>query len=246
MNLLLDLGNTRLKTALARDDVTLAPTAFAHAPPEFESLFEAWLAQQVPPGTPCWLASVAPEAVLARVTDVLERRAFVVRRVRVDAARADVRIAYADPQRLGVDRWLAMLAARARGGDAPVLVVNVGSALTVDALLHDGTHLGGLISPPPEALRAALVARAPRLDFAAGTVQRFARSSEDAVASGCLLPSAALIERSLVELARQSGHAPRLLLGGGGATPLRPWLPPHEFEPELALAGLACIVRAAA
>jgi type III pantothenate kinase len=245
MKLLLDLGNTRLKAALARDDVALEPTAFAHATPEFESLFQAWLAQQVPPGAPCWLASVAPEAVLARVTSVLARHAFDVHRVRVDATRPEVRIAYADPQRLGVDRWLAMLAARARGGDAPVLVANVGSALTIDALLGDGTHLGGLISPPPEALRAALIARAPRLELAPGTVQRFARSSEDAVASGCLLPSAALVERSLAELAQQAGRAPRLLLGGGGAAPLRPWLPPHEFEPELALAGLACIVRAA-
>ena len=88
-------------------------------------------------------------------------------------------------------------------------------------------------------MRAALVARAPRLDVAAGRVVRFATSTEDAVASGCVLGSAALIERSLAELAERVGAAPRLVLGGGGAPELRDWLPPHDHRPDLVLEGLA-------
>lgn len=243
MRLLLDLGNTRLKAAL-HDGARLAPVvAFAHADAGFQQQFDAWLAAQPMPAQ-CWLASVAPAAVLVRVMDVLARQRLAPRVVRVQPDAFGLRLAYAEPQRLGVDRWLAMLAARAAGERNAVLVANVGSALTIDAVDRDGRHLGGLIAPPPDALRAALLARAPRLDFAAGQVQRFAANSEDAVASGCLLPAAALIERSLQELAQHGDSAPRLVLGGGGAAPLRPWLPAHRHEPELVLAGLALRMQA--
>src|SRR3546814_11073540 len=67
------------------------------------------------------------------------------------------------PSRLGVDRFLALLGAHARGVGA-TMVVGVGTALTVDWLDADGRHRGGRIAPSPTLMRDALHARAARLD----------------------------------------------------------------------------------
>jgi type III pantothenate kinase len=235
MNLLFDLGNTRLKCA--RADAPGAASALPHAGADFEPSLADWLDENATPGARAWLAAVAPEPIVQAVERALDERGIAVQRVHTRAAALGLRVAYAEPARLGVDRWLAMLGARARG-DGAWLVAVVGSALTVDAITAEGEHLGGLIAPPPEAMHAALVARAPRLAGTAGEVQRFARSTPDAIASGCVLAAAALIERSYDEL-RTAQPAPRLLLSGGGAAALRPWLPPHLHAPALVLEGLA-------
>ncbi|MBB5209700.1 type III pantothenate kinase [Chiayiivirga flava] len=239
MTLLVDLGNTRLKCALHDGGVLQPVQAFAHIDDADAALaqLDAWLAGGVAP-TDALLASVAAPALTRRVTQTLARHGHRVRQPAVQAATSALRVAYAQPERLGVDRWLAMLAARARAS-TPVLLASVGSALTVDAVDVDGLHLGGLIAPTPDAMREALFARAPHLRGAPAQVRRFAASTEDAVSSGAVLAAAALIERSWQELAhRLEVAAPRLLLSGGGSEPLRRWLPPHEHVPDLVLHGL--------
>ena len=239
MRLLVDLGNTRLKCALADGLALQEAQAFVHADAaaDFVVQLRDWLLQiEAPQGV--WLASVAGEVLTRRVQDLFELAGHRVHRVVTLARTPGLRVAYAEPQRLGADRWLAMLAARARAS-TPVLLASVGSALTVDAVDAHGQHLGGLIAPPPEAMREALFMRAPHLRGTPGTVHRFAGNTEDAVASGAVLAGAALIERAFAELARETEAPPRLLLSGGGVAPLRPWLPPHEHVPNLVLEGLA-------
>src|SRR3546814_20228982 len=84
-----------------------------------------------------------------------------------EATRTDTLFPYTtlfrSPSRLGVDRFLALLGAHARGVGA-TMVVGVGTALTVDWLDADGRHRGGRIAPSPTLMRDALHARAARLD----------------------------------------------------------------------------------
>ena len=236
MTLLLDLGNTRLKAAFLRDGAPQDVARFPLSDAALEQSFGNWLAGARP--AQAWLAAVAPDAAVARIAALLDAHRIAPIRVATQGNALGVRIAYADPARLGVDRWLNLIAARRRVA-GPVLVASVGTALTVDGLLADGTHLGGLIAAPPDAARAAMIARAPRLDVAHGHVMRFARSTEDAIESGATLAATALIERSLHELEREAGTHATLLLTGGGAAPLRPWLTAHEAVDDLVLHGLA-------
>jgi type III pantothenate kinase len=236
VTLLLDLGNTRLKAAFLRDGAPHEVARFPLADAALERSFAHWLAAAQP--AQAWLAAVAPGAAIARVAALLDAHRIAPMRVTTQGDALGVRIAYADPERLGVDRWLNLIAARRRVA-GPVLVASVGTALTVDALLADGTHLGGLIAAPPEAARAAVIARAPRLDVPHGRVARFARNTEDAIESGAMLAATALIERSLHELESQAGTHAVLLLTGGGAAPLRPWLTAHQAVDDLVLHGLA-------
>lgn len=239
LKLLLDLGNTRLKIAALESGAVGTMAAFAHGSEDFDAQLTTWLADlPVSSDAEAWIAAVAPDDVVVRVATALRARGIGWHRVQPQAQALGVQIAYAEPERLGVDRWLMLLAAHALVRE-PVLVVGVGTALTLDGLLPDGRHLGGLITAAPDTTRAALVARAPRLQVGAGRVLRFAATTEDAIASGCILGAVALIERSLVELTRDAGHPARLLLSGGGAAALRDWLPPHEIRPQLVLEGLA-------
>ncbi|MBW3551827.1 MAG: type III pantothenate kinase [Proteobacteria bacterium] len=157
-------------------------------------------------------------------------------RTRADCA--GVRIAYAHPDRLGVDRFLALLAAHARG-NGPSLLCGVGTALTLDLLDRDGCHLGGRIAPSPTLMREALHARAAQLPIAGGEYCEFATDTEDALASGCQGAALGLIEHSIAAARRRLGTAPSLLLHGGGGEPLMPHLPAARWAPGLVLEGLA-------
>jgi type III pantothenate kinase len=156
---------------------------------------------------------------------------------RTEADYAGVRIAYADPTRFGVDRYLALLAVAARG--QAVLIAGVGTALTIDLLDAEGQHLGGRISASPTTMREALHARAVQLPAAGGEYSEFANDTADALASGCDGAAVALIERSRVQGGERLGALPHLLVHGGGAPALLPLLGDAEFQPALVLDGLA-------
>ena len=143
---LFDLGNSRFKAA-AWEGGAPGPV---HAWPHGEAVHQA----PVPRGRRAWVASVASQALTSAV---LERLHGQFEQVHVASTRAEcagVRIAYPQPHKLGVDRFLALLAAHRLGGD--VLVAGVGTALTIDLLDASGQHHGGRIAPSPTLMRAVL------------------------------------------------------------------------------------------
>jgi type III pantothenate kinase len=241
MNWLLDLGNTRLKRA-SFDAGRRGPLlAQAHAGDAAAVLAGIGPAN---PGARAWLASVAPAPLTSAVEAGLQARGYAVVRVRTQPQALGVRIAYADAERLGVDRFLGLLGAHARA-DGPWLLASIGSALTVDLLGRDGTHQGGLIAPSPAHMREALASRFPVLAGAPGQVHAWAADTGDAVASGVIAAAAGLLERCHRQAQAVVGQPPTVLLTGGGADEVRPWLPfAVESVPELVLDGLARFAEA--
>ncbi|KRA17621.1 type III pantothenate kinase [Lysobacter sp. Root604] len=233
---LFDLGNTRLKCAPLQAD---GRAGAALALPHREEDVAAALAQALPARIEvAYLASVAAPGLRLAVLDALTARCARIAVARTQARLGAVRIAYVDPRKLGVDRFLALLGTHARG-DGASLVCGVGTALTVDLIDADGLHLGGRIAPSPTLMREALHARAAQLPEQGGDYVDFAADTEDALASGCDGAALALIERSLDAAQQRLGQRPRLLLHGGGAEALQPHLPEAEPAPGLVLDGLA-------
>lgn len=238
---LFDLGNSRLKFAPLRADGSAdAMQALPHDGDAFAPGWEALL----PAGNAAWLASVASPGLRAALVVALAGRFRRVHLARTCAGFAGVRIAYAEPARLGVDRFLALLGAHARGAPAS-LVVGIGTALTVD-LLDRGRHLGGRIAPSPALMRDALHARVPALPATGGAYDEFAGDTLDALASGCEGAALALVARSAAAASARLGLAPALLVHGGGAPALLPRLQDAVHAPALVLEGLAQWARAAA
>ncbi|WP_235873035.1 type III pantothenate kinase [Pseudoxanthomonas winnipegensis] len=233
---LLDLGNTRLKAAPLQADGRIgAVIALDHGR---GALLDQLRAQLPAYGASACLASVAAPALTAGVLEVLQERFRLVSLARTQAQLAGLRVAYAEPARLGVDRFLAMLGARARGA-GPWLVAGVGTAVTIDLVAADGAHLGGRIAPSPQLMRQALHRAAAQLPAEGGVFDEFAGETVDALTSGCDGAAVALIERSLAQGGQRLCQTPSLLLHGGGSAPLAALLPQAQRIDSLVLEGLA-------
>jgi type III pantothenate kinase len=238
MKLLLDLGNTRLKWAMADGGEWIARGAVAWKEGVAAALAQAWRDLAVPERV--LGASVVDAAREAQVEQVSAQMfSCPIEWVRTPAEGCGVRIAYAEPQRLGVDRFLAMVAARAAGA-APCVLAGIGTAVTLDALDVDGRHLGGLIAPGPLLMQQALLGATARVrPDHPGVIRELADNTADAVVSGCWQAVAALIERFALQVARQAGEPQRLLLDGGDAAPLLPLLDlPADVAADGVLRGL--------
>lgn len=155
MNLLLDIGNTNLRWA-CQDGPDLGEIGTVrHGDAVPLDLLAAWESLGVPERV--LVGNVGGESVAGAVRRVvralwgLEAELVGVRRHCLG-----LRVAYEDPSRLGVDRWLALLGATT-GSEGPALIVDAGTAVTYDLLLAGGRHLGGLILPGIEPMRAALL-----------------------------------------------------------------------------------------
>lgn len=251
-DLVIDIGNTRIKWALARDGVLLPDSHGARARADGLPL-AAW--RQLQPARVA-LASVADTArngqacndqadalpggeVAGRIGAALERPVW---RARSRRRWQGLVCAYEDPARFGVDRWLALLAARQRRPGATVLVVSAGTALTLDLLHDDGDqawHRGGLIAPGLQAMQQGLFAAAPGLLRHRGgrAGSSLADNSADAIASGCLQAALGLVQ---AVRRRHGGTAVPVLLAGGDAGHLAAHLAaPVQQTPALVLEGLA-------
>lgn len=230
---LFDLGNTRLKFAPVLSGGEIGETvALAHVDGDIAAL-------ALPQGAVAHVASVASAATTVGLLDGLARRFGRIQIARTQAHCGPLRIAYAQPARLGVDRFLALLAAAHSRNATGVLLVAVGTALTIDLLDAGGLHRGGRIAPSPALMREALHARAAQLPATGGRLVEFAADTDDALASGCEGAALALVERSLVEARRLLGATPALWLHGGGMAALLPHLPQAIPVPGLVLEGLA-------
>ncbi len=234
MILLLDVGNTRVKWAWL-EYLEIAPSgAVAH-----DTTHRSWQGEIEADGhrpSRIVVANVAGPAFAAALTlwsrdHYAVEPEFVIARERL----LGVTNGYLRPAALGVDRWLALIAAW-RSAPRPTLVVNSGTALTVDALDDTGRHRGGLILP---GLQMLAETRAP---WAAGAELLPGRALEGLPPDPVPLTLAALADRARAEFAAASGTAPRLLLTGGDAQVLEPYLSqPPEVVPELVLTGLAIV-----
>jgi len=227
---LFDLGNSRLKAAPVDGRAHGEIIAIAHAGDA--ASFASLLPER---GEVAYLASVTAPALTMALLEQLTQRFARICIARTQAAFGGVRIAYAEPARLGVDRFLALLGAHARGG--PALVVAIGTALTIDLLDGAGRHHGGRIAPSPALMREAMHARVPHLPENGGAYREFAGDTTDALASGCEGAALALVERSREHATALLGTAPRVLLHGGGADALRGQVD-GEWVPGLVLEGL--------
>ena len=236
MILLLDVGNTRVKWAWL-EYVELAPAgAVAH-----DTSHRSWQAEIEADGhrpTRIVVANVAGPAFAAALT-LWSRDHYAIEPEFIVAGSTllGVENSYRRPASLGVDRWLGLIAAW-QSAPCAALVVNSGTAFTVDALDGDGRHRGGLIVPGVQMMTeiAARLTAPDLLEPGAG----LAGLPADPVR----LALAALADRARIELAASVGAEPRLLLTGGDAAELEPHLAaPAEVVPDLVLAGLAIAIN---
>lgn len=231
---LIDVGNSRLKWALADDrGIVVSAPALAHGGDPASAVEHLALPAGV---REAWVANVTGEAHGERLAAALsERHQLSPRFARPVDGLQGLRIAYREPARLGVDRWLILLASWTRQRGA-ACVVSAGTALTFDAVDASGQHLGGVIASGLTTAQQAVLgatrfaAAGPEFQYSAG----LGDDTEACVRQGALHACAGLIER----LAARHGGEHCYLTGGDAAT-LRPHLSGDWIlVPDLVLEGL--------
>lgn len=237
MRLLIDAGNTRLKWRLDRDGVLVKRGAS-------------------PLASVNWLDDLAPHAssidriVVSTVVSETARRELVDQLAQLsgtdvnffwsEVSRGGLRSAYSDVSKMGADRWHAMYAGwhKGPGGFA---VIDAGSAITVDYVASDGSHIGGYILPGKQMMLRSLQQDAARIGFE--TIDASAgepgTSTTECVQHGVVWLWEGLIHRLAADCLEYGLE--RVLCTGGDAPALLAAGLPGEHDPDLVLAGLAAI-----
>ena len=250
MSVVIDIGNARIKWAQVADDGALFAIGNAlhlHDPDEAFGSLAAALPQRT---DRIVVANVAGSRLAERLTHLArERFGIDPELVATSAEQHGVRCAYADPSRLGVDRWVALIAAHHLAeGDA--CAITAGTAVTFDAVDRHGQHLGGLIFPGARLMAAALDRNTSHIGVTepAGLppvgLELLGKSTDAAVGHAAMLAVAAALDRAIATVRAALGTQPTVFLAGGDAPALRAWLETGvQLRADLVLEGLALFVR---
>lgn len=237
MRLLIDIGNSRIKWALGADGELSDPAGLARPRVDPDTVWEREWGHLAPVGV--IVCSVAGRQSVVGLRDWVERRwAVPFSEVRAREHCGPIINAYPDPASLGSDRWANLLGARAALGGVDSIIVDAGTAVTVDALRADGRHLGGAILAGLTASRAGLRSAAPVLPAAHDEAPLPSDNTAGAIGGGTLIGLAGAIERVATAVGGRL-TAPERILTGGDAACLAPWLDPAwSVDPLLTLRGL--------
>ena len=258
--LLADVGNSRIKLAVVSDEgIDAADVAGRRLPTVTQRLdldshgfrpvnLENWLNQAAPTTAVVLVASVHDAAAArleAAITELTATRHRSLRQRRIVHGDLPLEIMVAEPHRVGIDRLAAAAAAGlVRRPGRGVIIVDCGTAATVDLVSASGAFLGGAILPGPALMARALAEGTSLLPAVAALEQETppvmpGRSTQDAIAAGIGWGFRGAIAR-LVEEARASiGVEADVILTGGCRGAVRDDLPGAIEMPELVLAGIA-------
>ncbi len=214
--LLLDAGNSRIKWALSEEGVWVRQGVAGIA--EWAVLQQAFATLQQP--QKIFVSNVAGEQAAQHIRAACAAWHCPIEFISAMAEQCGVHNAYEQPAQLGSDRWAALIAAWSQMR-AACLVVNCGTATTVDALSGEGEFLGGLILPGMNMMRRSLTEGAAHLATTEGIWREFPRNTADGIFSGAIQATVGAIRQQL-ELLEMPG-AP-CLLSGGAADSLQPHL----------------------
>ena len=269
--LLLDVGNSRLKWALLRQRYRRGQPFATHGVTELDTLQRsaaAWSRLLKSAGTPdvIHVCNVAGPAVERQIRAAAARAGLKVPQfARSRSSAAGVTNGYREAWRLGVDRWVALIGAHHEQPGRDLCLVGLGTAMTVDLLDASGRHFGGSLVPGPRLMIESLLqhtagirrraggrAATPSFDLAFGPATRtraaglFEHNTHAALLAGARHACAALIEWALAAARSELGRRPRLILSGGAASAITPLLRGRYWrQDDLILRGLAVLAATA-
>lgn len=242
--LAIDIGNTRLKWA-QYDAPHSRANLLAHGAEFLDNIGRlaesAWATLRPP--THMLGCTVAGDAVKRHVAEQMELWDVAPQWVVSSEAEAGVVNGYDHPSRLGPDRWVAMIGGRqrvlAQGSARPLVIVMVGTAVTVEALDAHGRFLGGIILPGHGIMLRALESGTAGLSVPTGEVRMFPTNTSDALTSGGTYAITGAVERMVQHVQNHCKAEPMCLMtGGAGWKVVTSMTRPFELVENLIFDGL--------
>ena len=247
--LLLDIGNSRLKWGVLEDGAIHRTGHIAQDAIKSQGL--SALTSKLPRRVDTVLASnVAGPSFATRLSGVVGMHCGCdMQFAHSEKQACGITNSYRQPRRMGVDRWVAMIGAWAEV-QAACVIVDAGTAVTIDVLDDEGQHLGGQIFPGVVLMTSVLASQTsdispvlPRRTAQASGMSMFASSTSRAVEQGSINAVVGAIERALWTL-DDNGYAPEVFLTGGDASRILGSLDEEALHrPNLVLQGLAQLLE---
>jgi len=239
MKILIDIGNTRLKWGCEHAQTLQTYPALAYKETAWQTQLQArW--QSLPPPEKLAISSVAAPDIVSGIIE-LARQLWSNIEVSIAQATAKnfgVTSGYKQPEKLGVDRWLCLLATWQQYQQA-AWIVDCGSAITLDFINAHGIHAGGVIAPGLTLMKKSLTNNTAKLNFSSQTYPaQLATFTDAAIFTGTLYAAVGLIEQTL----KQQPAPAMLLLTGGDALLIAAHLSQSVIiDPDLVLKGLSLV-----
>ena len=246
MLLALDVGNSSVTAGRFAGERLVVTARLECSELASLDLTRAFDQEEVQPGPEDHVAVASVNPSAAQIVVAWAREHFPTEPlVAEDNLSVQIPAAVAERSRVGVDRLLTCLAAYHRALSA-CLVVDLGSAITIDAVSDDGVFLGGIIAPGLRMSARALArgtAFLPEVDLVF-PAKALGGDTVSAIQSGILWGGVDMVEGLLRRLKTEVGDSARVFLTGGDAEVMAPHLPSiDEVVPHLTLEGLRLAVE---
>lgn len=242
MKLLVDIGNTRSKFALA-DNLRLRTTfALDHVALSHDAL-QRHCSDTLRLDS-MWISCVGESGILSTISDwAASHCAVKPELVSVTKECCGVRNAYYDHTRLGVDRWVAAIGASKLAAGRDLIIIDAGTAVTVDWLSRNSVFEGGAILPGYDLMHKSLVGNTAGIEAGLLAADRIiGKTTAECVNSGISYGLAGAVDRIVAEMQKNLGADSNVIITGGSAEKLAKQLyVDHVIEPHLVLLGLARI-----
>ena len=247
--LLFDVGNTFIKWGLL-DELKLVDLGCIRNEDFLAKECDA-LIELIPPDAGRVIACcVASNNIDAKLTTLIANNYdCLIEYVQSESMAYGIRSGYQDASQLGVDRWVAMIAAKTQfSGD--ITVIDLGTAVTIDTIDEFGDHIGGQILPGLQLMLSSLDKKTDRItlpsisnDLTNMKINFWADNTNDAIIFGACNAICRAIERAIICL-QENGHSPTVILTGGDALVFKNLMNEgYRHRPNLVLEGLAIIAN---
>ncbi|WP_417548836.1 type III pantothenate kinase [Methylophaga sp.] len=245
MILLVDIGNSQIKWTTIQSKVLADSQHFSRPKTGLKTaLNKVW--KSLDDIEAIFVSNVAGDKVATQFSEWVEKQwKLTPIFVQSEKRRFGVTNAYEQPETLGVDRWLAIVAGRQHARQV-TCIIDCGTAITVDIVTEKGQHQGGLIVPGLSLMKQMLTDNTDALNDVAqeSEFNLLATNTHSAIQAGTLYMVTATLENLINDLQQYFKDEIRFLITGGDADALLPLLPqPLLHEPDLVLKGLAQYAR---
>lgn len=247
--LLIDVGNSRLKWARFSQGQRSPQQALAYGEhtPQAGALqhLQTLIAQETV--EKIVLVHVLGSAFTAALEALCAQLVVPLILVQSRAGAYGIEVVYPNPEHFGADRFVGLLAARKLLGAQAAIIIDAGTAVTIDAIQADGKHLGGVILPGLKLLSDALIRRTQAVHMSATPFDHpkvFNDNTLQGMGSGCLLSLVGGLEGICTRMQEQMSEPAQVLLCGGDTVLLSPWLRlTHQACPDALMEGLQYVAE---
>lgn len=219
MNLLIDVGNSSVKY-LYHHNETLSDISRVNSVELNEHYFNQhwWEVKKI------IVASVGKTQILTTIMQWAASQKISCYQVKTELQRFSIAIGYQIAEQFGVDRWLALLGAASLFPNRCCLIIDAGTATTVDLLTATGKHLGGWIIPGLDIMTTSLTLNTSNIQLTTNkeainkeATLSFAMNTNDNVINGCLAATVGAIELAIDNAVKKTAQLDHIILTGGNA-----------------------------